>query len=56
LQCKLAKQRWRALQLEDVRLKLLPCKSALEVRQEVLLSSESEKLLAVSLLWNWWHD
>jgi hypothetical protein len=43
LQCKLAKQRWRALQLEDVRLKLLPL-------------SESEKLLAISLLWNWWHE
>ena len=31
LKCKLAKQRWRSLLLEDVRLKLLPCENAIEM-------------------------
>jgi hypothetical protein len=56
LSCKYVKQRWRALLLEDVRLKLLPCSSSLEMLQEVLALSTKEKLLAISLLWNWWSE
>jgi hypothetical protein len=53
LKCKHAKQRWRALLLEDVRLKLLPCCSAFEVLEEVLNLQENEKLLTIALLWSW---
>jgi hypothetical protein len=42
LKCKYAKQRWRALMLEDVCLKLLPCCSSLEILQEVLLLPSGE--------------
>jgi hypothetical protein len=56
LNCKLAKQRWRAIDLEDVRLKLRPCSSAVEVLQEVFNLTEKEKLLAISFLWNWWSE
>jgi hypothetical protein len=34
--CKFAKQRWRSLSLKDVRIKLLPCCSPLEILQEIL--------------------
>jgi hypothetical protein len=56
LTCKFAKQRWMALLLEDVRLNLIPCQSAIEMLEEVLNLSEKEKLLSVSLLWNWWQE
>ena len=56
LKCKFIKQRWRALLLEDVRLKLLPCRSSLEVLQEVLNLPESEQLITISLLWNCWTE
>jgi hypothetical protein len=44
LTCKFAKQRWRA-QLQDVRLKLLPCCSTSEVLQEILLLPEKRKAI-----------
>ena len=56
LKCKLAKQRWRAMLLEDVRLKLLPCANALELLQEVLNLSTDEQLLTVAFLWSWWNE
>jgi hypothetical protein len=52
LKCKYAKQRWRALMLEDVRLKLLPCCSSLEILQEVLLLPSTEKMSTIALLWS----
>ncbi|PNT62195.1 hypothetical protein BRADI_5g26948v3 [Brachypodium distachyon] len=56
LNCKFAKQRWRGLLLEDVRLKLLPCQSALEMLEEVLDLPEKDKLLTIAFLWNWWQE
>jgi hypothetical protein len=56
LKCKYVKQRWRALLLEDVRLKLLPCRSALEMLQEILELSATEKLLTIAFLWSWWAE
>jgi hypothetical protein len=45
LSCKFAKQRWCSLLLEDVRLKLLPCRSAIEVLEEILDLEIDEQLL-----------
>ena len=56
LNCKYVKQRWQNLLLEDVRLKLLPCRTATEMLQEILCLHEAEKLLSVSLLWLWWQE
>jgi hypothetical protein len=42
--------------LEDVRLKLLPCCSALEVLQEILELPLDEKLLSIALLWCCWTE
>jgi hypothetical protein len=56
LTCKFAKQRWRILMLEDVRLKLLPCRSAIEVLEEILELPADEKLLSIAFLWNWWSE
>jgi hypothetical protein len=42
--------------LEDVRLKLLPCHSALEVLQEILDPETDELLLAVAFLWSCWTE
>jgi hypothetical protein len=56
LKCKFAKQRWRTLLLEDVRLKLLPCRSSLEVLEEVLELPKNEQLLTVAFLWSWWSE
>jgi hypothetical protein len=47
---------WQGLLLEDVRLKLLPCQSAIEILEEILNLPEKEKLLSISLLWNWWQE
>jgi hypothetical protein len=49
INCKYAKQRWRALMLEDVRLKLLPCCSAVEI-------PSTELLTTVAFLWRWWSE
>jgi hypothetical protein len=52
LNCKFVKYMWQGLLLEDVRLKLLPCQSAIEILEEILNLPEKEKLLSISLLWN----
>ena len=56
LKCKHANQRWRSLQLEDVRLKLLPCGSAVEMLDENFKLQSEEMLLSVCLLWMWWQE
>jgi hypothetical protein len=44
------------LLLEDVRLKLLPCRSALEALEEVLALPTNEQLLTVAFLWSCWLE
>jgi hypothetical protein len=56
LNCKFAKQRWRSILLEDVRIKLLPCCTSLEVLEEVLGLQNDDLLLTVAFLWNWWSE
>lgn len=56
LKCKLVKQRWRALLLEDVRLRPIPCMSATEVLAIILGLPEDRKLTVLALLWCWWTD
>nr|XP_051193573.1 uncharacterized protein LOC127306910 [Lolium perenne]XP_051193574.1 uncharacterized protein LOC127306910 [Lolium perenne] len=48
-QCKQAKQRWRTLLLEEVRLKLLNCQMALKMPLEIFLLSEDNELKTISL-------
>jgi hypothetical protein len=55
LTCKFAKQRWQCLLLEDVRLKLLPCRSSIEVL-EVLDLPKEEKSLTIAFLWSVWSE
>ena len=56
LNCKFIKQRWRALLLEDIRLKLLQCTSAKETLSVILRLPEERKLLSIALLWCWWAE
>jgi hypothetical protein len=56
LNCKYSKQRWRGLGLEDVRLKLLPCQSAVEVLQEILELPSDHQLLSIAFLWICWTE
>lgn len=56
LACKSAKQRWRSLMLEDVRLKLLPFCSVLEILQEILQLQLDEQLLSAAFLWSCWAE
>lgn len=56
LNCKLVKQRWRALLMEEVRILLSKCSSAKEVVQAILTLPEERRLMAIALLWCWWHE
>lgn len=56
IKCKNVKQRWRALLLEDVRLRLLECNSAKECLSLIFSLPEDRMLLSVALLWCWWME
>lgn len=53
LNCKWVKQRWRALQLEDVRLQLIQLQTAREVVYAVLRLPDEQRMLTIALLWSW---
>jgi hypothetical protein len=56
LKCNNLKQWWRALPLEEVRLKLLNFRAVLKMLHEICLLLNDNKLKTVSILWNWWHE
>jgi hypothetical protein len=54
LRCKAVKQIWRALNIEDIRLLLIECESAVQVTQQILLLTPEKRSLVIVLLWDWW--
>ena len=54
LKCKYVKECWRALDLEEERIRLTGLSSAMQVSAHVLSLSEENKLLIVGLIWSWW--
>jgi hypothetical protein len=54
LNCKVMKNCWRSLQLEDIRLKLCGCANAREVVWSILELNTDQKLCALILCWQWW--
>ena len=54
LKCKYVKACWRAMNLEDVRLKLCSLSRATQVAECILSQKEEKKLTIIGLLWSWW--
>jgi hypothetical protein len=54
LKCKQVRKCWRQLNLEEVRVNLLPLASAREVVQAILCLNRDKQKLVISLLWAWW--
>jgi ribonuclease HI len=55
LKCKPVKELWKALNLDDLRRKLLLCADSKEVVGEILKQKEMPKLKSVALLSVWWR-
>jgi ribonuclease HI len=56
LKCKLVKQLWRQLQLEDVREELKKCRDQISVLETVFSLQEEKKLTICCALWLWWNE
>ena len=54
LKCKYIKECWRALNMEDIRIRLCDSPSAKQVAECILSLKEERKILTIGLLWSWW--
>jgi len=54
--CKHVKEVWRALNLEEIRCKLVQAASAREVMEEILLMEPKVQVTVVMLLYIWWRE
>ncbi|PNT63273.1 hypothetical protein BRADI_4g13676v3 [Brachypodium distachyon] len=54
--CRLVKERWRALELEDVRVQLSLCTSAFDVCHSILKLPSEKATFVVATLWCWWTE
>jgi hypothetical protein len=55
LKCKLVKELWKELGLDETRLELVVSTSPKDLLESLLAMSDEKKILAMSLLWNWWQ-
>jgi hypothetical protein len=56
IQCKEVKKMWRALKLEDVRLRLCECANPLQVMEYLQSIPNDMCMKGVALLWCWWQE
>jgi hypothetical protein len=54
--CKGAKAGWRALDLEEVRVRLSVCSSPLEVLELIFALSSEARMKSIAFLWCWWRE
>jgi hypothetical protein len=56
LRCKVVKQIWRQLQMEETREKLCEASNAMLLLETILNLEEEEKLMTCCTLWIWWAE
>jgi hypothetical protein len=54
LKCKLVKQVWRAMFLEDIRLSLLNVATPTLVIEQILALPKEKGIQVFTMLWDWW--
>ncbi|PNT75811.1 hypothetical protein BRADI_1g38111v3 [Brachypodium distachyon] len=54
--CPEVKNRWRALELEEARLQLCACPSAMEVGRVITQLQKDKAIPIVAFLWCWWNE